>query len=736
MTVSIQYTPAVFTGNGVTTDFNAGWRIFANEDVRVFRITIASGALLELAYGTEFTVSGAGSVDNATITTATAYSSSYQIRIERHTELVQETDFVDGDSFPAETVEDLMDRMTHALQEQDARLERAILVPQGETLDELGDADARADRVLAFDSTGQPTLIVGVDSGSAAALSLDLANSSNSAKGDALVAVKKTVTGAVGTTQHAVNEARRLDAALDFGCDKTGAVNCTTAMKAFFDACIAGSLPGYIPAGDYKVTTGVLVFDCAFTDTPWPNISTAGHDAVRFLVDAATATNAPVLTISNGTASSAVGQYWRGGELGGFTIVDATGATAASRHGLSLRGMWGTRFGRIAGSGLRASVVYLPETLYSGLNPDPYAMSFCDFAGVEADLCVGWAFENRNWVGFNFCRVEHIRATNGGAGAWYGFGSGNSVGMVSLGTCSGWALDDGTHTAATGGAPNKLFVGACELDDPEYGIRINRLTAFTFGFVRFVHRYHAGPDDYWPRQALLISDGASPNTNNGTVTAVHRVESGGDLVDLGSFVDGSSDGNISNVVVNFRLEDNSGLSVVAASQVVNISSTSTLKVMQEGRPLVDYSPKVAAFAVSATSATVPNSGFGTTSAKIVFATERYDIGGYYSTVNSEFTVPYAGLYKVRARIMLALAAGEKVRLAVAADRGGSISYLSAFTGYAVGTGAQSYETGGVFDVLAGDKLFVMADQNSASATVALSAPLSAPAELQFSIEAI
>ncbi len=560
--------------------------------------------------------------------------------------------------------------------------------------------------------------------------------STASGKGDALVGVKVSATGSVATTQHAVNESRPLDAVLDFGCDNTGATNTTTALKAFFDACITGTKDGHIPAGDYKVTTGVLVFDCAFTDTAWPNITTAGYEEVRFLVDAATATNAPVLTISNGTASSAVGRYWYGGELGGFTVVDATGATAASRHGVSLRGMWGTKFGRIRGEALRASVVYLPETLYTATNPDPYAMSFCNFEAVEADTCTGWAFENRNWVGFNFCRVGQLRAVNGGAGALYGFGSGNKVGMVSLGTCSGWALDDGTHAAATGGPPNKFEVDVCELDDPEYGIRINKLSAFDLGFVRFVHRYHAGPDDYWPRQALLMAGGASPAVLNGSLRAIHRIESGGDLTDLGSFVDGASNANIANVTVDFRLEDNSGLGVSSASQVVNVSSTSSLKVTEQGRPLIDYSPKVAALAVSATSETVPNTGWGTTAAKIVFATERYDIGGYYSTANSEFTAPYNGLYRVNARIMLALGAGNKVRLAVALDRGGSLAYLAATTGYAVGTGAQNYEVGGVFDVQAGDKLFVMADQNSASATVALSAPLSAAAELQFSIEAL
>lgn len=85
------------------------------------------------------------------------------------------------------------------------KLERALIVPETGSLQELPSVAGRANKLLAFDGAGNPIALVGVDPGSAAALQLLLADPSISTNGDFMVAVLALLTGAQSTTQHEVN---------------------------------------------------------------------------------------------------------------------------------------------------------------------------------------------------------------------------------------------------------------------------------------------------------------------------------------------------------------------------------------------------------------------------------------------------------------------------------------------------------------------------------------------------
>lgn len=102
--------------------------------------------------------------------------------------------------------------------------------------------------------------IYGVGDGSSLASLADLADTSDAAKGDALVGVKRTDTGAVATTQHALNERTILNV-MDFGAVGDGSTNDATAIQAAVDAANAmgGGTVEFPDGYNFKYTTAIAM---------------------------------------------------------------------------------------------------------------------------------------------------------------------------------------------------------------------------------------------------------------------------------------------------------------------------------------------------------------------------------------------------------------------------------------------------------------------------------------------
>lgn len=81
----------------------------------------------------------------------------------------------------------------------------------------------------------------------------DLANTSDAAKGDALVGMKRTDVSGSATTLHAYHNQRILSLKTDFGAVGDGTTDDTTAVQNFLSALSTYRM-GYIPPGTYKVT--------------------------------------------------------------------------------------------------------------------------------------------------------------------------------------------------------------------------------------------------------------------------------------------------------------------------------------------------------------------------------------------------------------------------------------------------------------------------------------------------
>ena len=523
----------------------------------------------------------------------------------------------------------------------------------------------------------------------------------------------------------------------DFGAVGDGVTNDTSAMMAFFTHCIDSETEGYIGSGDYLIDRGVLVFDNNHVKKTWPTIKTAGNFAVTF--KDASGVDAPFITISNGTAYSIAGQYWIGGELGGIAFDQNGQSTAANQHGISLMGIWGCNFGWLRGEDLGGSTVYCPPKFYTLTNPDPYAVTFCNFKGIEANRCLGFGLENRNFLGFNANSIETLRVIECHSGGWHGFGTGNIIGFASMGSVKGVAFDDGTDLVATGGPPLRITINQCELDDCQYGIKLNRTTQLDAPMCRMVHRYNYGvlntDNKYWPIEAVSIAGGATANTSSVYINMIHRIEANGSKSDMGIFYNGNNSAQINTVNIDFTVQDNAAFGFDDTDLYTNVSSNSKILIKRDGIVITDTEIKAAAAVRSATTVSVQSTGYGTLTAKLDFPTSVYDRAGNYDTASSKFTVPYTGLYQVNASISLAMAVGSRVRMAFFKDVGGSLQALLDNIDYQVNTGVQGYKLSGVMYLSQGEEVFLMADQNTGS-PVLLSSTFGASSDLIWTIHAI
>lgn len=340
--------------------------------------------------------------------------------------------------------------------------------------------------------------------------------------------------------------------------DRSGARNATDAIRNLIQSAITDGCDCFIPAGTYKITPGQLVFECPAAETPFPTVRTDGAYRVNFVVDPASSVDAPIFDVRNTSPS----KYWLGGGFGGFTLSDSVNAIYSSRHGISMSGWRAPVIEHLRGSRLNGALIYVPNRV-AGADPDPYAVSNMSIGLLDATECQ-CALLNRNGVGltdYNIRRVRAIRTRDGGI---RGLGIGGVVQSLGAGDCKGWMVED---LGGAQGPFSKFTLLSAELDSCQYGLRIGTCVSANISGVRFVHRKNSGQntsDGYWPRKAVQLAetlDGLSAHVRDVTIELWHRIEPGGSLSDLGIFCHGGNNGNVSNVVINQRLQDNASTGV-------------------------------------------------------------------------------------------------------------------------------------------------------------------------------
>jgi len=133
MTLSTTTSRISFAGNGVTTAFAVSFKFNADADLTVILRVDSTKVETTQVITTNYTVSGAGADSGGTVTMLTAPATGESLTIFRDAALIQETDYVENDKFPAEDHEDALDLLTMLTQRLDNRLDRAIVLSEGNT---------------------------------------------------------------------------------------------------------------------------------------------------------------------------------------------------------------------------------------------------------------------------------------------------------------------------------------------------------------------------------------------------------------------------------------------------------------------------------------------------------------------------------------------------------------------------------------------------------------------------
>lgn len=132
MTVSTTSARVAYSGNGSTVTFTVPFYFLTQNDLRVYKRS-SGGSETLLALGSQYTVSGTGNPAGGSVTLGAAPAVGESVTVVRDPVIVQSTDYLPNDPFPAESHERALDLLTMVGQRLDDRLDRALVLAESDT---------------------------------------------------------------------------------------------------------------------------------------------------------------------------------------------------------------------------------------------------------------------------------------------------------------------------------------------------------------------------------------------------------------------------------------------------------------------------------------------------------------------------------------------------------------------------------------------------------------------------
>ena len=159
MTISTTSIKNSSSGNNSTTVFNYTFKVSDEDEIQVI-IRDATGAETVKTKTTHYTVSGVGNANggSVTFTTGNVPTNTETVVLRRSTPQTQGLDLIENDPMPAENIETAYDKLTAISQELQEQVDRSIKISRTNTMTSTEfavDATNRANKVLAFDSSGE-----------------------------------------------------------------------------------------------------------------------------------------------------------------------------------------------------------------------------------------------------------------------------------------------------------------------------------------------------------------------------------------------------------------------------------------------------------------------------------------------------------------------------------------------------------------------------------------------------
>ena len=164
-------------GNGLSVVFGYGFTLLDAADLVVTIDGVVTSA---------YTVSGVGVAAGGFITFSTAPANGAAVLLQRVIQLVREAEYQNNGDLQSDTVNADFDRLSLAVQQNSAGIERTLRVPEVGGVTSIPAAAARANFLLGFNSAGEPIAVAPV-SGSATELALNLASAGDGLGGGLVV---------------------------------------------------------------------------------------------------------------------------------------------------------------------------------------------------------------------------------------------------------------------------------------------------------------------------------------------------------------------------------------------------------------------------------------------------------------------------------------------------------------------------------------------------------------------